>query len=91
MEKILDFDVVILGNPTKYSRFSFGTTLTNIDCLLEESLVKTQKNLTEYFKIYGPIFDCEGNSYTFKNVTSFKDMNKDMYHLNFKQYLKIYW
>ena len=79
MEKNFNFDVVILENPIKYSRFSFKTALTNVDCLLEESMAKTQKNLAEYFKEYGPIFDHDGNSFIFKDVT----MAGEKYHLNF--------
>ena len=84
-EKEIIFDIVIVGNPLlKYSRFAFGTAFTNIDYLITDKILKTQKNLEEYFKIYGPIVDYEGNQYTFRNVTTFTDMNGEKYHLNFK-------
>ena len=84
-EKEIKFDIVILSNPfIKYSQFAFGSAFTNIQYLLTEKISKTQKNLEEYFKIYGPIVDYEGNSYVFKTVTSLSNMGEIIYHLNFK-------
>ena len=84
-EKEIIFDIVIIGNPLlKYSPLAFGTAFTNIGGLLTDKVSKTQKNLEEYFKIYGPIVDYEGNQYTFKSVTTFSDMHSEKYHLNFK-------
>lgn len=84
-EKEIKFDVVIVNNPlVKYSPMAFGTAFTNVQYLFDDKISKTQKNFEEYFKIYGPIVDCEGNSYTFKNVTTLSTTNGMIYHLNFK-------
>jgi len=84
-EKEIVFDIVIIGNPLlKYSRFAFGTAFTNIGYLITDKVSKTQKNLEEYFKIYGPIVDYEGNQYVFKNVTIMTSSIGTLYHLNFK-------
>ena len=84
-EKEIKFDIVILSNlMVKYSPFSFGTAFTNIQYLLEEKVSKTQKNLEEYFKTYGPIYDENGNAHEFKNITTFSNMGEEMYHINFK-------
>jgi len=84
-EKEIKFDIVILSNPmVKYSPFAFGTAFTNIQYLLSESVTKSQKNLEEYFKIYGPIVDENNVEHEFKNITTFSDTNKTIYHINFK-------
>ena len=84
-EKEIVFDIVILGNPLlKYNPFAFGTAFTNIQGLLTDKVSKSQKNLEDYFKIYGPITDYEGNQYTFRNITTYTDMGGEKYHLNFK-------
>ena len=82
----IKFNIIILGDPLlKYSPFAFGNAFINIEYLLDEKVSKTQKNLDDYFKIYGPITDYEGNSYVFKSVTTFYDMGKESYHINFKK------
>ena len=84
-EKEIKFDIVILGDPLlKYSPFAFGNAFINIQYLLDEKVSKAQKNLDEYFKIYGPIIDYNGNSYVFKSVTTLSNMGEEMYHINFK-------
>ena len=84
-EKETKFDIVILSSPmVKYSPFSFGTAFSNIQYLLEEKVSKTQKNLEEYFKIYGPIYDENGKDHEFKNITAFSNINEEMYHRIFK-------
>ena len=84
-EKEIKFDIVILSNPTvKYSQLAFGTAFTNIQYLLEDKVSKSQKNLEDYFKIYGPIYDENENPHEFKNITTFSNMGAEMYHINFK-------
>ena len=84
MDKEIKYDIVIVKEPLlKYSPLAFGTAFTNIEYLLDEKVNKTQKNLESYFKIYGPIVDCEGNEYVFKNVTTFSNLREESYHLNF--------
>lgn len=83
-EKEINFDIITSNPFVKYSPFAFGTAFTNIQGLFDEKLSKTQKNFEEYFKVYGPIIDCEGNAYTFKNVTIITTMEGVKYHLIFK-------
>ena len=84
-EKEIKFDIVILSNPfVKYSPLSFGTAFTNIHYLLDEKVSKSQKNLEEYFKIHGPIYDENGNAHEFTHITTFSNMGEEMYHINFK-------
>ena len=84
-EKEIKFDVIIASNPSiKYSPLAFGTAFTNIQYLLEEKVSKTQKNLEDYFKIYGPIYDENENPHIFENITAFSNMGENMYHINFK-------
>ena len=57
---------------------------TNIQYLLEEKVSKTQKNLEDYFKIYGPIYDENENPHIFESITTFSNMGEEMYHIKFK-------
>ena len=84
-ENTINFDIVIINNPiVKYSPFAFGTAFANVEYLFDEKISKTQKNFEDYFKVYGPIVDCDGNSYTFKNITTLSTTEGVIYHLNFK-------
>lgn len=85
MEEEIKFDIVIIGEQLlKYSPFAFGTAFTNIQHLLSDKISKSQKNLEDYFKAYGLITDKEGNTFEFKNITSFSTKQGTIYHLNFK-------
>jgi len=80
----ISYNVVVLNNTTKYSPLAFGNAFTNIQYMLDEKDYRTKRNLTEYFKTYGPIIDHDGNQFVYKDVSTLEIKGKLHYTLNFE-------